>query len=111
MFYPQAIDTIEDIYIKAPRIIDHHPADGRTAEEIKEAKLLLKEIIGSCVNKAEGIKIVVDLEYTEHIGKDCIKVLTNFAQSDPNFTMHHPAELIHKKLIDNGFPETNIVIS
>jgi anti-anti-sigma regulatory factor len=111
MSYSQPVNTVEDIYIKAPRIIDHHLADGRIADEIKEAKSILKEIISYCVNKAEGMKIVLDLEHTKHIGKSCIKILTNFAQFDSNFIICHPFEEIRTKLINNGFPEANIQIS
>ena len=99
-----------DIYIKAPRFIDHHVADGRTMEEVNESKSAIKKIISHCIDNDNKKKIVVDLEHTNHIAKPCIQVLAQLVRDVSNFLMYHPNSEVHKKLVENGFPEANIML-
>lgn len=94
--------------LKIPRFLDHHLAEDRSENEVKQAKDSIKEIIGCCINKDNGRKIVVDLENTRHIAKSCIKILAGFARDDPDFIMYHPNRVLYNRLLDNGFPKTNI---
>lgn len=98
----------EDIYLKAPRFIDHHPAKGRSKEEITRSKVIIKKIINQCVNNHNGRKSVLDLEATEHIEKSFIKILAGFAAENDNFILYRPKQTLCQKLIDNGFPKANI---
>jgi hypothetical protein len=101
---------IQDIYIKAPRFIDHHLAEGRTIEEVKEAKSTIKKMISHCVDSNNKRKVVVDLQHTDHIAKSCIQILAKLVCDVSNFMISHPKEELHKKLLDNGFPEANILL-
>lgn len=107
----EAVATINDFYLKAPRFIDHHLTENRSADEIKQAKCIIKKIISYCIIKDNGKKIVVDLEDTEHIEKSFIRILAGFAQDDPNLIMYHPTQALYQRLVDNGFPKTNILLS
>lgn len=100
----------KEIYIKAPRFIDHHIAQGRTLEEVNEAKSTMKEIINHCIDENSRRKVVVDLEHTDHIAKSCIQVICGLIRDASNFIMYHPNQDVHKKLVDNGFPQANIML-
>lgn len=98
----------KDVYLKAPRFIDHHPAEGRTDEEITRSKIIIKKIITHCVNNHNGRKNILDLEATEHIEKSFIKILADFAKENPNFILYRPKKPLQHKLVEHGFPKDNI---
>ncbi|MBI4835202.1 MAG: hypothetical protein HY811_10380 [Planctomycetes bacterium] len=102
--------TKNDIYLKAPRFIDHHPADGRHEAEVSQARGIIKTVINHCVNRYNGEKIVLDLRDTEHIGKPCMRIFGVFAQSDERFILYHPNRTLWQRLVENGFPQTNISV-
>jgi len=103
-------ETARDIYLKAPRFIDHHPAEDRTEEEVDRSKIIIKKIVNYCVNNHQpnGHKSVIDLEATEHIAQSFIKILADFAKENPNFILYRPKKPLQHKLLEHGFPKENI---
>lgn len=100
--------TNQGFYLKAPRFIDHHLAQGRSEYEVTQSKGIIKQIISFCVDRNKRKKQVIDLESTQHIEKAFIRLLAGFAQDDPNFIMARPGQRLYQRLLDNGFPRTNI---
>ncbi len=101
-------ETARDIYLKAPRFIDHHPAEGRSNEEVLRSKIIIKKIINYGVNNHNGRKSIIDLEVTEHIEKSFIKILAGFAVENTNFILYRPKKPLQHKLVEHGFPKDNI---
>ncbi|MCK5578620.1 MAG: hypothetical protein KAI63_03755, partial [Planctomycetes bacterium] len=64
-----------------------------------------------CVDKNSQGKVVINLKRTEHIARACIKVFIPFAQSDRNFIICDPNEVVVQKLLKYGFPKSNIRVS
>lgn len=100
--------TNQGFYLKAPRFIDHHLAQGRSEHEVKQAKSIIKQIISFCVDRNKRKKQVIDLASTQHIEKAFIRILASFAHDDPNFIMFYPDQTLYQRLVDNGFPKSNI---
>jgi anti-anti-sigma regulatory factor len=100
----------KDIYIKAPRFIDHHITDQRTPEELANSRSTIKEIIKSCIETEKKGNVIVDLGETHHIGKSCIEILANLIKDTSRVIFYRPKEEIYNKLIRHGFPQGNIML-
>jgi len=100
----------KDIYIKAPRFIDHHMTEERTPEELEHSKSTIKEIIGNCIDTENNSKVIVDLKETSHIGKSSIEIIAKLILNTSRIIFYRPKEELHQKLLQHGFPQGNIML-
>ena len=109
MINTERLAVNRNISLKAPRFIDPYSGGDHSREETAGVKGFIKKIIGCWLDNPKGIKIVVDLEETQDIEKSCLKFFAYMAQSDPDLIMREPNPALRQKILESGFPETNIL--
>jgi len=103
-----------DVYLEAPRVLDHHALPGQSPEEEQRIKKQLEETVRACLKGCElpadeKGRTVLGIGYTEHISRACINLFNTLAPGDSLF-LYNPWKDVHEKLIAQKFPEKAILL-